>query len=769
MFSHSSRLDPLPSSFPSLLSSLPLQPPQQLPTSIYHSILSSPHWLEHKFTKLQTLGDEDESPGGGHRVIETAYGSTGCVNAMDWEEGGEERLASAGDDTKICIWKPGYLKRRNSTTSSSQTRNDSSPFPGYGLSETIDTGHRANIFSIKWAPSNPHRLFSAAGDCTARVFDLSLSSNSSLSTTSMNTIDRSPSSSSSLHLPWSHHSTSACIKIINCHTDRVKRISTEPFHSGDSTFLTCSEDGTVRQHDLRLPHQCRTTSNRFGGMRRGERNESCPEPLTDYGNSIRLYSMSLSNLQPHLFAVSGTSPFAYLHDRRMLKTPMIRDWSISPCSQNLTECVRRFGVPSSSDGSKDSFIESIVAVKMNPFNSRELIASYSDLGIYRFDIYGESFQREQQQQQQQQQQQVVKKRNVFDKEEEEEEEEGEEAGDDGDELIGDGELMGKELRERSKREGEDDMEGGEEEGGIEKKKKTKIEKEDCQGVSSTGLVEGEDVQTEACENNEIGRAQEEDGNSNGVGNDSEVVSESNEPSQPIGENDQELDTSAQEEEELFSSSSSSSSSNSPFSSNSPHSTVPLIPPITHYTGHSNSQTVKDVNFSFKGNLIVTGSDDGNFFGFEKLSGKCVGIFLGDSSVVNVLQPHPRLPLIAISGIDSTIKIFGPGPTTTTSNDDDESLSESLGNLVKDFEQIKKRNQQGRLLGSSNRFTTSGLPDTLLRLIAARMNEIQQQRGVGGEEDEDEGERGPIRLVFGDGGGNTDQNGGEERNVDCVVM
>ena len=32
------------------------------------------------------------------------------------------------------------------------------------------------------------------------------------------------------------------------------------------------------------------------------------------------------------------------------------------------------------------------------------------------------------------------------------------------------------------------------------------------------------------------------------------------------------------------------------------------------------------------------------------------ILEGDGSVVNVIEPHPHLPLIAVSGIDTTVKV-----------------------------------------------------------------------------------------------------------------
>lgn len=84
------------------------------------------------------------------------------------------------------------------------------------------------------------------------------------------------------------------------------------------------------------------------------------------------------------------------------------------------------------------------------------------------------------------------------------------------------------------------------------------------------------------------------------------------------------------------SASSSDRSSSPFSpiprsTVPPHASIPLIPPIAHYTGHANSQTVKDVNFAFEGKVVVSGSDDGNWFAWDLESEKCLGIWKGDSS------------------------------------------------------------------------------------------------------------------------------------------
>lgn len=54
--------------------------------------------------------------------------------------------------------------------------------------------------------------------------------------------------------------------------------------------------------------------------------------------------------------------------------------------------------------------------------------------------------------------------------------------------------------------------------------------------------------------------------------------------------------------------------------------------------------------------VASGSDDGNFFLWNKMTGELHGIYDGDGSVVNVIESHPRLPLVACSGIDTTVKV-----------------------------------------------------------------------------------------------------------------
>jgi nuclear receptor interaction protein len=116
------------------------------------------------------------------------------------------------------------------------------------------------------------------------------------------------------------------VRVLRCHRDRTKRIATEasPF-----LFLTVSEDGTVRQHDLRRPHTCR---------------DECPPPLFQAPPRVDLYSLSVSPLTPHLFAVAGQTDCAYICDRRKPEhqTP---SWGKHTRRAEQVTCVRRLALP----------------------------------------------------------------------------------------------------------------------------------------------------------------------------------------------------------------------------------------------------------------------------------------------------------------------------------------------------------------------------------------------------------------------------------------
>lgn len=79
-----------------------------------------------------------------------------------------------------------------------------------------------------------------------------------------------------------------------------------------------------------------------------------------------------------------------------------------------------------------------------------------------------------------------------------------------------------------------------------------------------------------------------------------------------------------------------------------------------YSGHANEVTVKDVSFAGShGEFVASGSDKGFFFLWDRESMEPVFLGHGDRDIVNVVQCHPILPVLATSGIDSDVKLWEP--------------------------------------------------------------------------------------------------------------
>uniref|UniRef100_A0A6S8J0R5 Uncharacterized protein n=2 Tax=Dunaliella tertiolecta TaxID=3047 RepID=A0A6S8J0R5_DUNTE len=70
-----------------------------------------------------------------------------------------------------------------------------------------------------------------------------------------------------------------------------------------------------------------------------------------------------------------------------------------------------------------------------------------------------------------------------------------------------------------------------------------------------------------------------------------------------------------------------------------------------FSGHRNSQTVKGVNFfGASDEYVISGSDCGHIFIWQKRDGELKKLLRGDAWVVNCLEPHPWQPLVlATSG------------------------------------------------------------------------------------------------------------------------
>ncbi|RAL37454.1 hypothetical protein DM860_000148 [Cuscuta australis] len=102
-----------------------------------------------------------------------------------------------------------------------------------------------------------------------------------------------------------------------------------------------------------------------------------------------------------------------------------------------------------------------------------------------------------------------------------------------------------------------------------------------------------------------------------------------------------------------------------------------------YRGHRNFQTVKGVSFFGPNDEYVTsGSDCGHIFMWKKKSAGLVRVMKGDNDIVNQLESHPHIPLLATSGFENTIKLWAPS-------------SKDITPLPPDFDEILDNNQRGR--------------------------------------------------------------------------
>ncbi|XP_015769434.1 PREDICTED: DDB1- and CUL4-associated factor 6-like [Acropora digitifera] len=180
----------------------------------------------------------------------TLTGHEGCVNSIAWNENGE-LLLSGADDYKLNIYRPANRK----------------------LVHSIRSGHRANIFSAKFLPCSGDRwIVSCAGNGMIHFTDLNRES----------TYGQFP---------------------FDCHAGTTYEVITTP---GDpNTFLSCGEDGTVRQFDLRTKTKCLC--------------RECKEDiLIDCGKAVT--SINLNPIMPYHLGLGCEDSTVRVFDRRALSS-----------------------------------------------------------------------------------------------------------------------------------------------------------------------------------------------------------------------------------------------------------------------------------------------------------------------------------------------------------------------------------------------------------------------------------------------------------------
>jgi len=328
-------------------------------------------------------------------------------------------------------------------------------------------------------------------------------------------------------------------------------------------FLTVAEDGTVRQHDLRVPHNCNSGA--------------CSAILARVDHELS--TLAFSPLTPYQFVVAGESPYGLLFDRRQAPRVFREEWGVPPDPNDVTTCVRRFGRLARGPGERTGY-EHITGAKMSASNGHEVLMSYSSDAVYLYSTRDEP----------------------------------RTSGSPGPSSL---------LEPNRKR----------------RRTKSALSPEDVQLASEDGPSSDMDMLMEE----DIER----------------ILSEDISEDRPIFDADATLLTGPdQDEDEMEGESDDEEEQGREYSE--PSVGAPVILPRLRFAGACSVQTVKDVNFlGPRDEFVVSGSDDGNWFIWRKSTGKLHDILEGDGSVVNVVEGHPHLPLVAVSGIDTTVKLFAP--------------------------------------------------------------------------------------------------------------
>ncbi|XP_074078040.1 DDB1- and CUL4-associated factor 6 isoform X17 [Macrotis lagotis] len=153
---------------------------------------------------------------------------------------------------------------------------------------------------------------------------------------------------------------------------------------------------------------------------------------------------------------------------------------------------------------------------------------------------------------------------------------------------------------------------------------------------------------------------------------------------------------------------------------------PLVKMV--YKGHRNSRTmIKEANF-WGTNFVMSGSDCGHIFIWDRHTAEHLMLLEADNHVVNCLQPHPFDPILASSGIDYDIKIWSP-------------LEESKIFNRKLADEVITRNE---LMLEETRNTITVPASFMLRMLASlnhiRADRLEGDRSEGsGQENENEDE------------------------------
>ncbi|XP_075155468.1 DDB1- and CUL4-associated factor 6-like [Haematobia irritans] len=552
---------------------------------------------------------------------------SGCVNTVHWNVTGEY-LITGSDDQFIAVTNP----------------NNQEVLLKY------KTAHRANIFSARFMPqSNDQAIVSCSGDGIVLHTELLAPY---IKRVRKHIISDEPMPSVFERI--SDNDTN--VGFFNCHksgtTYEVMTVPTEP-----RSFMSCGEDGTVRLFDLRKISSCHKTC--------------CKDNILIFSPSA-INAMDLAPISSNYVAVGSSDAIVRIYDRRYLSVIDFSDSSI-PTTERHTRPVKAYPIPLPTNRQYR-----ITCIRYSPEES-ELLVSYSSEYLYLFDLQnegvdvcdlskkGRSFHQDATPPPMTAEQVTRRLRLRGDwsdtgpdaRPERENTGRGE-VGQVRPQLQANimnrmTEVISRMLNDPRTRMGltnqmqetlrETAQEGNEtlETRDVVEESRPSTSSAWRRAAASTLAANHSSAlenQSEAA-NNCPSRSQSADGD------DVEMSNITNQtPSSRATDNTEFQDDSASLNQEL---------------ADLEMETKEVIFDYLRmkYTGHRNARTmIKEATF-WGNNYVMSGSDCGHIFTWDRRTGKLVMLMQADQHVVNCLQPHPELPYLASSGIDYDVKIWAP--------------------------------------------------------------------------------------------------------------
>ncbi|KAK1408411.1 hypothetical protein QVD17_40158 [Tagetes erecta] len=173
-----------------------------------------------------------------------------------------------------------------------------------------------------------------------------------------------------------------------------------------------------------------------------------------------------------------------------------------------------------------------------------------------------------------------------------------------------------------------------------------------------------------------------------------------------------------------------------------------------YSGHRNSLTVKRVSFfGPNSEYVMSGSDCGHIFIWKKKDCKLVRVMEGDRRIVNQVEAHPNIPVLASSGLEKSIKLWAPMSTDTLP-------------LPHDLQEIMESNKRGR--EDHSRVTLT--PDVIMHVLrlhrrqAMAYMERRHNRDDIASDEEDESDAYMLGFADEDGHGSLEDGNSTECSI-----